>query len=157
MPAFIPALIFAGGFCGFKNSTLDFALQPICNSAIFPPLRESAVFHTLINFGCTVANHVADIIPSTPMPAPLDVICSWSIGYQRNQIGTLVQTVSVPQSPPATAVIYAGAMLQVHQQHIRTGAESHIEQPRIPPDQQTRRGWRRLAVILGYKNADNQL
>ena len=44
MPAFIPALIFAGGFCGFKNPTLDFALQPICNSAIFPPLWKSAVF-----------------------------------------------------------------------------------------------------------------
>ena len=44
----IPALIFAGGFCGFKNPTLDFALQPVCNSAIFPPLWESAVFHALI-------------------------------------------------------------------------------------------------------------
>ena len=61
VPAFIPALIFAGSFCGFKDPTLDFALQPICNSAIFPPLRESTVFHALINFGCTVANHVADI------------------------------------------------------------------------------------------------
>ena len=40
----IPALIFAGGFCGFKNPTLDFALQPVCNSAIFPPLWKSAVF-----------------------------------------------------------------------------------------------------------------
>ena len=55
----IPALIFAGGFCGFKNPTLDFALQPVCNSAIFPPLWESAVFHAPINFGCTVANHDA--------------------------------------------------------------------------------------------------
>ena len=26
VPAFIPALIFAGSFCGFKNPTLDFAL-----------------------------------------------------------------------------------------------------------------------------------
>ena len=90
------------------------------------------------------------------MPAPLDVIRIWSIGYQRNQIGTLVQTVSVPQSPPATAVMYAGAMLQVHQQHIRTGAERHIEQPRIPPDKQTRTGSRRIEVMPRYENPDNQ-
>ena len=44
MPAFIPALIFTVGFCGFKNPVLDFALQPICDSAIFSAFRESAVF-----------------------------------------------------------------------------------------------------------------